>query len=275
MRQTIAAILFLGLLSQIHAQGPYELSWKKEAVFLGASALLVIPMLLVDPDTYYLSEEEILSLDPQEVNGFDRGAIKNWSEQAHLLSDIGMFAPAGLAAASVPLIPAIEARDNYWKEAFTLGVIWLESNLINLGGTELVKSSVKRVRPYAYNEEVDMETKLEDADLRKSFFSGHTSISAVNSFFLAKVYADYFPESRWRPLTWSVAALIPAFTGYMRVRAGEHFPTDVMAGYGFGALVGYFVPHFHKIKISHTSTTMRLVPYTHMGATGLSVQWSF
>ena len=65
-----------------------------------------------------------------------------------------------------------------------------------------------------------MEEKLEDEDLKKAFFSGHTSISAVNSFFLAKVYADYFPESKWRALTWSLAAAVPAFTGYLRVKAG-------------------------------------------------------
>ena len=34
----------------------------------------------------------------------------------------------------------------------------------------------------------------------------------------------------------------------MRVDNHWHFPTDVMVGYAFGALVGYFIPELHKNK---------------------------
>ena len=45
---------------------------------------------------------------------------------------------------------------------------------------------------------------------------------------------------------WSGAFLIPATTAYLRVKAGRHFPTDVIAGYATGAIVGYLIPHLHK-----------------------------
>jgi membrane-associated phospholipid phosphatase len=53
-------------------------------------------------------------------------------------------------------------------------------------------------------------------------------------FGYATIWTSYHPDSRLKPLVWASAALVPAVTGYMRVRAGEHFLSDVLAGYGTG-----------------------------------------
>ena len=74
----------------------------------------------------------------------------------------------------------------------------------------------------------------------------HTSLSAAGSFFAARVFSDYYPDSKWKPVVWGAAVAIPAVTGYLRVRGGRHFPTDVIAGYAVGALAGWGVPALHK-----------------------------
>jgi len=56
------------------------------------------------------------------------------------------------------------------------------------------------------------------------------------------VYHDLNPNSDFDPVIWTTAALIPAITGYLRVKGGKHFPTDVVVGYVVGALVGILVP---------------------------------
>jgi membrane-associated phospholipid phosphatase len=91
----------------------------------------------------------------------------------------------------------------------------------------------------------------------------------VNSFFVAKVFADYYPESPWKPLMWAAAAGIPAFTGIMRVKAGEHFPTDVIAGYTFGALLGFFIPHMHRVRVASEALSLSVQPYRLDQASGL------
>jgi membrane-associated phospholipid phosphatase len=36
--------------------------------------------------------------------------------------------------------------------------------------------------------------------------------------------------------------------GWLRVRGGRHFPTDVLAGLLVGGTVGWLVPHLHQVR---------------------------
>jgi undecaprenyl-diphosphatase len=54
------------------------------------------------------------------------------------------------------------------------------------------------------------------------------------------------PKS-WRPWVTLAASLgVTTFVSYERVRSGNHFPTDVIAGSMAGAAVGVLVPHLHR-----------------------------
>ena len=91
---------------------------------------------------------------------------------------------------------------------------------------------------------------------RFAFFSGHTSVTASNFFFTAKVFSDYFPDSKLKPYIWSVAAIAPAITAYLIVKAGRHYKTDVITGYAVGAAIGFLVPHLHRKKSSKKWTVL-------------------
>ena len=47
-------------------------------------------------------------------------------------------------------------------------------------------------------------------------------------------------------LTLAGGTLLTGFVGYERVRAGAHFPTDVIMGALAGASIGVLVPHLHR-----------------------------
>ena len=93
-----------------------------------------------------------------------------------------------------------------------------------------------------YNDDVSLSQKS-GRDARMSFFSGHTSTVAAFSFFGAKVFSDYSDNTTHKALVWTGAVILPAVVGYLRVRAGRHFPTDVIAGYLVGGAIGYLVPY--------------------------------
>ena len=104
---------------------------------------------------------------------------------------------------------------------------------------------VQRSRPYVYNTSVPLAER-QDSDSQRSFFAGHTTATAAATFFAAKVFTDFNPDSKLKPYVWAAAATVPAVVGYMRLRGGNHFLTDNLLGYGVGAACGILIPQLHK-----------------------------
>ncbi|MFN4254972.1 MAG: phosphatase PAP2 family protein [Saprospiraceae bacterium] len=193
-----------------------------------------------------LTADELAAANASNIRPkFDRRAMKNWSEGNAETSDwllrIGVAAPVGLLF-SQPI------RQN---DLFLTGAMAAETYLLTLGLTELTKNLARRSRPYIYDLAAPLDEKM-GTDARRSFFSGHTSMSAAGCFFAAKVWSDFHPSSKWRPVVWGGAAALPALTGLYRVLAGKHFPTDVLAGYAVGGFCGWLVPHLHRRERSTT-----------------------
>ena len=89
------------------------------------------------------------------------------------------------------------------------------------------------------------------------------------SFFTAKVINDLYPNSKYKGLAWAGAITIPAFAGYLRYRAGKHFPSDIFVGYGVGAALGVLIPQFHKIKNDNVS--LQAIPLSDGAMVNLSL----
>jgi len=233
-----SALIFIGL-HNANAQASHELDTKLDAGLLGGGGISFglgfYFMGKVDP----LTEDQIKRLDPMNINAFDRPTTRIWNPKAHQLSNVtlkssffGQF--------------ALLLDENSRNEAGTIGTMMAEVILINNGITNIFKGTARRRRPFTYNPDAPLDLKLEKNG-RYSFFSGHASNSAAYSFFAAKVYSDNNPGSKWNPYVWSAAISLPAVTSFLRVKAGKHFPTDVIVGYAVGAAVGFLVPELHKL----------------------------
>jgi membrane-associated phospholipid phosphatase len=134
---------------------------------------------------------------------------------------------------------------NIRSDAPTVALLVGESMLLDLALTDLCKEIVRRPRPFCYNPDAPLSEKL-NRDARQSFFSGHTSFSAAATFSAARIWSDYHPDSGWKPVVWATAAAIPATVGFLRVKAGKHYLTDVLTGFVVGGACGLLVPHFHR-----------------------------
>ncbi len=234
-------MLICVILFSIPVQGQYvhELSTKKESVIIGTGLVGIGASFMFNKNIKPLTEEEISRLNPLNINPFDRIATSTYSCNARDWSDRILYGSIG-----TPLVLLLdkESRDNYGD----VSAMYFETMLVNNSLTLLSKTLIQRIRPYAYNDDVDLSLKL-GKNTRLSFFSGHTSNVAAASFFSAKVYSDNNPGSNMRGVYWGTAAIIPAIQGYLRVKGGKHFPTDVIVGYIVGALAGILVPEIHRI----------------------------
>lgn len=239
--KTIIIALLAGLcISSTLAQESriYELEKAKEIPLLTAGAGLTGLGYILERNIQPLSEETINTLDVNNIIGIDRFATRYWSTPLSNVSDYiltgGMVLPFGLA---------ISARAR--KQAGPVAVMYLESFLITEGVTNVTKALVKRKRPFVYNPEVGLDRKM-SRTAQKSYFSGHVSTAAVSSFFFAQVFNDLYPNSPHRKWIWTASATLPAVVGYLRIRSGRHYLTDVLSGYAVGALSGIFIPRMHR-----------------------------
>ena len=74
-----------------------------------------------------------------------------------------------------------------------------------------------------------------------------TVLSAVDDVPDPSYLAFARAPNLWRPLiTMGVGAAVTTFVSAERVRAGAHFPSDVIAGAIAGAGIGVIVAHIHR-----------------------------
>jgi membrane-associated phospholipid phosphatase len=133
-------------------------------------------------------------------------------------------------------------------QKWTYALMYLETGILTYSITEITKCLVRRIRPYVYNREVPLHDKIMSSDPRKSFFSGHTSISFASVVFLARTYAALHPDSRWKPVVWCTGLSAATLVGVLRILSGKHFPTDVLVGALVGSFIGIVIPKLHKVE---------------------------
>jgi membrane-associated phospholipid phosphatase len=228
---------------------------------LGMGVAMNAYFLLEEPNQErYVTLDEILSVSRMEISSWERSATYNWNESAEHLSDyiqgISLLSPLALMVSA-------EMR----ADAIIIGTMAAESMLLTQGISGILKIHTDRKRPFLYNEEAPVEFKYR-RQVFYSFPSAHTSASAAGTFYSARVFSHYFPDSKWKKWVWSGAVLLPAITGYLRYEAGRHFITDVAAGYAIGATIGYLIPELH---FNHQGEKVYLRINSVQGGMGLSM----
>lgn len=208
-------------------------------------------------------ESIIQNIKKEDVNSFDRWAAGYNSEKAADISDLIFYG-------SMPLPAVLFLDKEIRKDAGKVGFLYLESmaltGLLYTGSAYLYD----RFRPYVYNETTPMGDRLE-GNAKNSFFAGHVALVATSGFFIAKIYSDYHPGSSFNKVLFGLAGAATATTGYLRLKGGRHFPSDVLLGAAVGTLSGILVPHFHKNK-SLNKSRFSITPFTGRSH-GLSVSY--
>jgi hypothetical protein len=211
--------------------------------------------------------EAIQRLKTSDINGFDRWAVYPYSKSLDKISYYPFY-----AAMPLPLIFFLsenETRSDFLKLTFLYWEAMSVTGLLGMTATY----NVDRYRPYAYSSETAMDKRTGSIALN-SFYAGHVQVVATPVFFIAKVYADYHPDSKIKWVFYGIASLATGSTAYMRLRGGMHFPTDVLLGTATGALAGILVPQYHKTK-STKSASMSILPYSTGDINGLVMTYKF
>jgi undecaprenyl-diphosphatase len=175
---------------------------------------------------------------------FDQTAVTQTIDpNAQTFSDVGLYTAVGFAVLDPILSGFRDGSDALVVDAVMYG----ETLSLTEALTDITKIAVRRPRPLDYLE-CKSATSTCGTDVNLSFWSGHAA--TVASIGATATYLAFMRDpGTARPwLTLGLATALTAFVSYERVRSGEHFPTDVIAGSLAGASVGVLVPHLHRHK---------------------------
>lgn len=261
MKKTLLLLLLLPLASW--GQSPYRLSTRTDLPLAGLGLTVEGLSWALYARTAIPAVADFSALQVQDLPRVERFTAGRWSPTDAVISH-GLLGLSGASALSLAFNRRI------WDDRVTILVMGLEVIVLTDGITRTAKAGVLRYRPYAYNDLAPWDKKLK-RDVRYSFFSGHASMAASATFFAARVWCDYHPGHRLNAVVWTAAVLLPAITGFERVRAGRHFPTDVVAGYTAGAVIGYLVPVLHRRGLPEG---LSVSPVTDTGL-GFNLSWRF
>lgn len=234
---------------------PYRLSFALDIPLFttSISTHLLSNQLGKTTEVNYLSDDEILLINPNNVNYIDRSASYNWNPKLDDASDLTVelvnWAPLLL------FVPQL--KNKQWRNISTIGIMYFEGYYLNNGLKHITKTVTERKRPFLYNNtSLSTEDRLSYAGegnlhAYRSFYSGHTASAFFSAVFISKVFTDIYGKSNWSYLVWGASLSLAATTGYLRYQSGMHYPSDILVGAVVGSLIGYVIPALHKNRSTH------------------------
>lgn len=258
----LMTFLLVGNLTFSQSKSPYQTSFKKDAPILAAGLGLSFLGVTLIKNKAELTPAEVAMKSKNEVFFMDRFSAGNYREKA----DNDSYIPFYGSFAVAPILALIDGnqRSHYGQ----VSVLFLESMSAAAASFTLAAGLVQRSRPLVYNTSLPLADR-QDSDEQRSFFAGHTTATAAATFFAAKVFNDFNPDSKLKPYVWTAAAIVPAVVGYQRLRAGKHFLTDNLLGYGVGMACGILIPELHKAKNENLS----IQPVMGINHQGMSITY--
>jgi membrane-associated phospholipid phosphatase len=187
----------------------------------------------------YLNSDKLITprcpCDPNEVNGFDRGAIGNKNPTAARLSDLTVVTVA-VAPLVLDAIDLGGLNNVWWEDA----VVFAQTLAVQGALMTAAKFIVQRPLPRTYAGDPSL---IDSPDGYRSFYSGHTSLVFAGLSATAMTIRLRYGEKTW---PWIVTGVVGTSVAIERVADGRHFPTDVIAGAVMGTAVGIVVPWLHS-----------------------------
>jgi membrane-associated phospholipid phosphatase len=236
------------------APSPYDVDWAMDGALTGGAAALWLTSAM-------LANEVIRPVCPcssSAVSAVDRypiGRKSNFTDQISNAAEL-------VVTLGPVLLDALDVRSSggNWRGYADDMMVLAQVMALNGALNQLVKLAVRRPRPTVY----DVPASNPDVNVPGnylSFYSGHTSTAFAAGMAYATTFSLRHPQSLSRGQVYGVAGVAAATVGVLRVLAGQHYPTDVIAGAAVGTALGLFIPRLHCHR-----NTLLLAPTADGGA---------
>lgn len=139
--------------------------------------------------------------------------------------------------------------DEGWGAGLSDFVVWGQAVVGAMAAANMTSLAVRRPRPYVYGEEASEERRM-NGTASLSFFSGHSATAFAGALALFQTVRARHPHGAGQWIALAAGLSVATTVAVSRVLAGEHFPTDALAGAVVGAAIGWLVPELHRRELS-------------------------
>lgn len=221
---------------------PFAFEPLPDALLMGAGTALAVIGLAREKSPIF-DEWYEHTYNKNDINSLDRIWYNPYSSTLHALGTV--TCAINLAVLPVGVFAVESAMGNFFgREWVNIGSMYLETLLLTYGVKNIIKTAVKRPRPYMYTDKRD-KGGLESYDYTLSFPSGHSADAFMGASFLSYVFCQYYPDSKFKIPVIGVSYAFAVSTALLRVASGNHFLTDVATGAAIGTVIGLGVPFIH------------------------------
>lgn len=207
--------------------------------------------------------------DSRVVPPLDRPVTRLGWRPARRISDVAVLAMIGLPFAVSAADTGANRLDA--ENVAVDGLVISQTLAATFLTTNLIKVMARRARPFTYNPDFPVLERHE-GDARLSFPSGHSSLSFAAASVTAVMLLRRYP-GRAGALGAAGAYVGASAVAALRVLAGKHFISDVVAGAALGIAIGLAFPLAHArgpVEGGETTAAVRaqdraLVPVLSFG----------
>ena len=221
------------------AASPLTLSWPRE------TALLTTGLAGQAIGQYRL--DHMAAARPDELNRDDLSPLDRWNA--------GTWNPAADQASNYLALvigPAMVYADLWhtargessWRPILEDFLVLTEASAWNSAVNLNVRTTRVHARPYVYGTAAPLSERRK-GEAAGSFYSGHASGAFLGAVYVSTVYPLRHPEFEHEGWLWAGSLTVATGVSALRVIAGKHFPSDVIAGAAMGSLVGLGFAQLH------------------------------
>jgi membrane-associated phospholipid phosphatase len=195
--------------------------------------------------------------NPMTLDSWERPVTGWYNPDAARASDVLLGVSIGLPLLAGLIDTGVSHPVDGWRGYGKDVLVLTETFALTTGVTNLLKYSIGRARPYAYNDSLPIDKRTEpDAGL--SFPSGHTSVAFAMATSWSWLFMKRHPNSPAVIPIWIGSYAIAATTAVLRPIAGKHFWTDIIAGAALGISMGLLVPWLHELVAKKNRASERV-----------------
>lgn len=182
-------------------------------------------------------------LDRGDLSPLDRWNAGTWNPRADAASDLLAWGIGGgmIWVDTWHLARGEASRRPLLEDALILAQAYAWNSAINLN----VRAARVHPRPFVYGTAAP-ESERSEGQAAGGFYSGHASAAFLGAVYLASVYPLRHPEFGHAGWLWTGSLTAAAGAAALRVAAGKHFPSDVIAGAAMGSLIGLGFVQLHR-----------------------------